>query len=51
MAVAIHDLSKDEVYIAHNESDCLDETDKSAYQEVVKFNCIVTMGCVIAEPL
>jgi hypothetical protein len=51
MKVKIHDLNNHTNYIAENESDCKDATDKSVFQEVVRANDVITMGKVIGEPL
>lgn len=51
MKVKIHDIEKGTSYIATKEADCKDATDRSIYQEVVRFNDVITMGKFIGEPL
>lgn len=53
-SVKIHDLSKDEdniSYIAKNESDCRDFVDLDVFKLVREHGNIITMGCVIGEPV
>lgn len=55
--VRIHDLSKRDrnsdvkSYLAKSEKDCKDNVDKSAYQAACQHLEVITMGCVIAEPM
>ena len=37
-------------YVAECESDCRDDVDRFAYQEVVHTGQAVTVGCVVAYP-
>lgn len=38
-------------YVAANEAECGDETDKSAYREAVRLGDVVTMGKIVARPI
>lgn len=51
MKIKIHDLSNFTTYIANDIKDCKDDVDKSAYQEAIKGNECIQMGCIIAEPI
>jgi hypothetical protein len=47
MEVRICHIDTDKTYIAKNKKDCLDELDKSVYDEVVRLQTVITMGKVI----
>lgn len=54
MKVRIHDISNIEkpvIYIAENENDCRNKTEKSAYESCILIGDVVTMGKIIAEPV
>ena len=51
MKVIIHDVSKNGYYLASRLADCRDETDKQVYKLVNETFDVITMGCIIGEPL
>lgn len=48
--VLISDLDKGIAYFAESEGDTISKTDKSLYNEAIKFNDTATMGKTIATP-
>lgn len=49
--VKITNLETGESYIAKSKEDCLDNTDKSAFESAIELNDVVCFGLIIAEPM
>lgn len=51
MKVKISNIKTGKIYIAGAEQECHDLTDRSLFQEVERSLEVITMGCMIGEPL
>ena len=53
MKVRLHDRSYDptRVYVAESKDDCKGALDADVYGLVCEFGDVITMGCVIGEPV